>query len=231
MIKKLRFSYDVIKALLLNNRDIIGVFVHTFPNSPKIQQRISFSDLETLQFELALNLRDAVGLPFWDALMLTYKDRKHFSTKILDSALLHQSKKEKTFIDVKTFFQEEFELKLRGDINYAFNSEVVLSNGSRGHILMLDFQIPQNAVNQKIAEHLIRCLDIQDGFLFNSGRSYHYLGKRIVDELSMIRFLSTALFFTPLIDKMWIAHQLIDRSCSLRITKKDDKYPHLIKEL
>ncbi|WP_460432036.1 primase 1D-like protein [Arachidicoccus ginsenosidivorans] len=46
------------------------------------------------------------------------------------------------------------------------------------------------------------------------------------DELHEILYRS--LFYSPIINKYWITHQLLEVSCSLRVTKKDKRFPEVI---
>ncbi len=63
-------------------------------------------------------------------------------------------------------------------------------------------------------------MGVGGGFLLQSGESYHFYGKGLLDDRALVRFLGQALLLAPVIDRAWIAHQLIEGASALRISKK-----------
>ena len=62
----------------------------------------------------------------------------------------------------------------------------------------------------------------QPGALLSSGKSYHFYGANLLTDEDLRIFLGRALLFAPITDKTWIAHQLIEGSCALRISSRKD---------
>ena len=93
---------------------------------------------------------------------------------------------------------------------------------------MLDFHIPVSECNLRIVKDVLFELNVVSGYLLNSGESYHFIGDYSINEESLLDFLANALFFAPIIDRAWIGHQILERSCSLRIDKKHGVYPEVI---
>lgn len=58
------------------------------------------------------------------------------------------------------------------------------------------------------------------GAIINSGNSYHFIGCDLVNEAELVDFLAKGLLYGPITDTRWIAHQIIERSCTLRVGKK-----------
>ena len=66
------------------------------------------------------------------------------------------------------------------------------------------------------------------GFILNSGNSYHYISKKLTTENGLLDFLGRAILYGPLTDVRWIAHQIIERSFTLRIGMKNGTLPFLV---
>ena len=113
------------------------------------------------------------------------------------------------------------------------NSRVALEGGESKHIPMLDFHFPVSRANEEVALFIIRNLDVMGGYLLDSGKSYHFYGKSLLTDDELPVFLGRALQFCPIIDRAWVAHQLIERSCGLRISQKPDggQVPVLVQDV
>ena len=223
-------TLEVIKEIVGNTSDISGIYIHSFPTAPKLENRLSFNAIEKEHYESALKLRAEHNVPFWDALMLSFYNKEQFSIRILDSVLNSHAKREKQFVSRETLLNTEFLEKLQfGSENYAISSQLETKDGNRRHLLLLDFHIPETENNQLIVEKVLELLGVKKGYLLRSGKSYHFIGSDLITTYGLISFISRCLFFTPIVDKSWIAHQLIEKSCSLRFTEKKGLYPSVIK--
>jgi hypothetical protein len=231
MVKDTYISFELFKDLVCENKMIKGIYIHSYPDAPQLQERIKFSKVESLQFNEAIKIRDNTMLPFWDSLMLSYHNREEFSKEILRGALLHNFKRDKYFVEREHFINTHLDEFLSNNINFAVNSEVITVNNERKHLILLDFHIQESKRNQRVVESVLEAMSLNDGYLLRSGKSYHFIGMNLINEYELINILGKSLFFAPIIDKAWVAHQLIERSCSLRITKKHGIYPTVIKEI
>lgn len=222
-------TIDILNDLLLENTEILDFTFCVFPKQKLLQNNLKFGEIEDCHFREALKIRDEFHLPFWDSMMLTYFDKSITSNKILDSALRHNSPYEK-FIS-HDLAKLKHESSLTTDSVLAVNSAVLMKNGKCNHILLLDFHIPISESNSKQVIKVLKCLGLNSGFVLESGESYHYVGKEIISYETLVEKLIKSLFFSPIIDRTWVAHQLIEKSCSLRIGYKHNVEPKLIYEL
>ena len=74
-------------------------------------------------------------------------------------------------------------------------------------------------------------LDVGHGFLLNSGKSYHFIGTSMVAESALYGLMGRLIMFNPIVDKSWVAHQLVEGYCALRVTEKDGGIPGVIREV
>jgi hypothetical protein len=225
---KIFTTVEVIKMILADHPTIKGMYFHPFVSSPKLQSRISLNSIDNAHFGDAMALRNRYSLPFWDSIMLSFYDKKHISKKILSSVLYH-SKRNKVGIPRQYILDDELKEILSLGINYAVNSRVITGGTKKYHIPLLDFKIPESKENQIVVENVLSLLSLNSGYILVSGKSYHFIGSSLITEDELISLLAKAILFSPIIDKNWLAHQLIDRSCSLRFTSKYGILPRLIK--
>jgi hypothetical protein len=223
-------TIDIIKKIVTQDEYITGIYIHSFPNAPGLEKKIKFTDVESTHYKAALKLRDKSHVPFWDALMLSFYNKSEFSDRILENVLNSHAKRDKQLISREDVLNGSVLEKLQnGSANFAINSQIQTKDGKQRHLLLLDFHIPENENNQVIVEKVLELLKLKKGYLLKSGRSYHFIGIEAISTYKLISLISKGLFFTPIIDKSWIAHQLIDKSCSIRFTKKRKVLPTLIK--
>lgn len=211
-------TIDVLKAIIKTDETIEAFSFHTFPEQSLVQDRISnWSVKEQTMFDFAIGFREKYRLPFWDSLMLGSFNNENYSEKLLDIALHHNEIKDLTFVPITDF------TNYVGTINnkrLAVNSQVKMKDGSIKHLPLLDFHIPVSELNQNIVYKVCANLNLK-GYILNSGESYHYIGLTPVEWDNLYMILSKALLFCPIIDRAWVSHQLQEKSCSLRVDKKN----------
>jgi hypothetical protein len=121
-----------------------------------------------------------------------------------------------------SFSQELREITAEADEHrvITLSSRVVAKNTeSSGHLQMLDFRIRPNEENEQLAVDIIRRV-VEGGILLNSGNSYHFYGYRLMrTDAELSSFLGRVSLFAPFIDQRWVAHQLIEGACALRVSK------------
>lgn len=222
-------TIDILKNLLHENADILDFTFCVFPKQKLLQDNLKFEEIEDYHLREALKIRDEHHLPFWDSMMLTYFDKSSTSDKILESALRHNSPNK--IIISHDLAQLKQESLLMNDSVLAVNSTVLMKNGEYKHIFLLDFHIPISEFNRNQVIKVLKCLGLNSGFVLESGESYHYVGKEIISYETLVELLIKSLFFSPIIDRTWVAHQLIEKSCSLRIGFKHNVEPKLIYDL
>jgi len=216
---------DLVNYIVKNCDNIKGIYIHSYPDAQQLQERISFNKLERRHYTNALKLRDEHNVPFWDALMLSFYNKKEFSSEILNNVLTTHAKRILENMAREDILNGKLAKFSKSADNYAINSRVETYDNKVRHLLLLDFHIPVSEGNQEVVEIVLKNLEVGAGFLLVSGKSYHFLGRDLISPAALTRFLGKCLFFSPIIDKSWIGHQLIDRSCSLRFTKKNGVFP------
>lgn len=222
-------SIDVIKYIGDIHEEIESFYFFPLQKQWLLQDRIVLDEKATAQMTKALQIRESLKLPFWDCMMLSSFCNPNYSETVFDAALCHRNCE--SLIEVKNDSQLILRLAQLREGNYAWNSLVKLKNGDKKHILMLDFHIPIADINLPVVKSVLRRLEFTKGMIINSGESFHAISTYFVDEEIMINTLQKALFFSPIIDRLWVAHQMINKSCSLRIGRKHGLIPEVMVEI
>jgi hypothetical protein len=163
------------------------------------------------------------GLPLWDSVMLRLTRSDQISDTILSQAMVHHGIA-KTQFSVRSdgFAREIRELSenIPPGRMLAMCSEVQLKTGPTKHIPMIDFRCPVSPHSLQLASKIAKLIDVGKGFIVETDRSYHFYGAELLTGQEWSQFLGRALQFSPIVDRAWIAHQLIDLSCNLRIAPR-----------
>lgn len=220
---------DIINYFASQHKELAILKFNTFSAYDLLQERVNLEGELKVVFEKALELREQTDLPFWDSFNVSIFDTRFNNFDFFNEIKFHNSP-EHTY-SISKIAVSEFLLKHQKSDKYlTFSSEVILLDGSVKHFPLFDFHIPVSDKNEAICEAVLGALGLK-GFLLNSGKSYHFYGINLIDEPSLINLLSRSLLFAPIIDRSWIAHQLIERKCSLRISKKYSCLPFKIKDI
>jgi hypothetical protein len=171
----------------------------------------------------ARQLRDEYGVPFWMSMILTANRRQQeVPPSILEASGFHQSMDNTTFrstniIGLSVQSLLELSNNLAPGRMLTFRSKVTLVDNTPAHFPMLDFRIRPTTDNLKSAIGVAKQLGVR-GVILDSGRSYHFYGNDLITPDQLRVFLATASLFTPIVDYRWIAHQLIEGTCALRVS-------------
>lgn len=172
-------------------------------------------------------LSDNNGLPFWDAALLVSSNSKEWNRDLISFANHHNPIKDDFWIDANRVAS----LNEGDNENIGINSLVESENGIFSHIPMLDFHLSISENGKDLVKNVINQIGFTSGYIINSGKSYHFIGDVLITETQLIDFLSKSILFGPITDTRWIAHQLLERSCTLRIGKKNGILPFVISKL
>lgn len=145
--------------------------------------------------------------------------------------LLFFHRKNTDFVFINTESIEEVMLCDLAKDGYVLNSQVYLKNGSLAHLPLLDFNIEPGADGVALAIRAIKMLGKKNGYLLNSGSSYHYIGCEPMTVEEHRAFLHHALLLAPIVDGRWVAHQLINGSSNLRMGEKNGKIPYVVSKI
>lgn len=219
-------TLDVLATIGEKNKEIENFSFHLFPPQRLVQEKVlEWGITEQNHFDMAMKVRSEINLPFWDAIMVTAFNNPNYSQRILKAALHHNHPQSVFFIKLK----EIQSLLHNCNEKIAVCSSVLMKNKHIKHIPMLDFHIPISDTNLKIVIDVCKFLNLGAGYILNSGESYHFISLSVVSWNKLYSILSRALRFCPILDGAWISHQLEEKSCSLRIDKKNGVEPIVVK--
>lgn len=222
-------TLDVVSRIIYLNLDIEELNFVELKSSEMIQDNKIINDLAQKQIKSALEIRNKHNFSFWDCICSTFINRENYSKKLLKRVLHHNYNKDIISIHRSSF--SEIDKYLSHHKNYAILSKVKCKNKKIYHLPFIDFHCLSNSNNILLAEDIVNILQIGSGYLLNSGESFHFIGSRLIDKDEFETYLGKLLMYTPIIDKSWIAHQLIEKSCALRISYKNGLLPEVIKRI
>jgi hypothetical protein len=217
-------SSAVISGLVGSHPEISRIYVFEPSMTPLLQERFSPSTQEQEAISLGLELKRKYNLPFWEGVLLSLFHAERPSTRLLRAAA-HHNETAGNFIPIERNAVSASHLRelASGYIDHrmlAVSSRVKLRDGSNRHFPMLDFHCPVSPESLRLAQVVSEELFTGRGFILRSGDSYHFYGNGLLTESELIAFLGRALLFTPIIDRAWVAHQLLESACALRISPR-----------
>lgn len=187
---------------------------------PLIQDRNACISHKLL--EETLELRCETGLPFWDCLMSKSLSTQTDFSFVAEEALFRNSAYGKTIFIQREKLRDELP-KLcseSNDSNFAMAvcSKVKLVDGSYAQIPLFDLQCrPEHCDLSIVHTTAERILD-GSYYIVSSGKSFHLYFRELLDEVSWRNTMYRSLLLHPIIDTRYIAHQLLDGECKLRLT-------------
>lgn len=219
-------SIDVIVKILSNNPCIEALSFHEYSHSKMIQDGIEIWHTEEQEmFEYAMALKQRTGTPFWNGIMLSTFNNPNYSKQILRQALRHNPITNLVYIT-----REMVSSSLKP--TYALCSKVKINNCTEEfHLPLIDFHIPPSSLNQQVVSDVCNYLDVGPGWILNSGESYHFIGANPVTWKDLNSILCQAIVYSPIVDAIWISHQLRENSCSLRIGEKHGFVPEVVMQI
>ncbi|KUK75916.1 MAG: hypothetical protein XD93_1200 [candidate division WS6 bacterium 34_10] len=130
-------------------------------------------------------------------------------------------------------FLESLSNKFSKDVQIGLFSRVSVGYEGDKHIPMMDLEISKSRVNLKKIISRFTHLGLNDGWLLETGNSYHYYGRTLIEDDKWIsNFLSRCLLTSivnsrsdieDIVDSRYVGHSLRRGSCCLRLTTWDDK--------
>jgi len=210
-----------IEALVAARPEIKWLKLFRPGHFPPLQDVAGLSPSEHDIIESGLRLRAETGLSFWDSTLLYLSTNVVHSQNVLKHATRHNPQNSNHSIINRAECTDDTFRRLiaglgKGQI-LAISSAVGTDNGNQKHIPMLDFHCKETSTNLAVVRTVIRELGL-NGFIAASGGSYHFYGLNLVDTDELISILGKSLLFSPIVDHRWVAHQLIERACGLRIS-------------
>lgn len=217
-----RSVLDALPDLLqqtLRASDVVHLARQSVPH--RVQTRLSSNAEAQSAIARAQQRRKDHGIAFWDALLMeSVAEGESLPVSVLDAAQFHQPLMATTTMRVGDVSFEELRQTCEAlgprEI-YSFLSRVERP-GQTLHVPLLDFALPSGTeAAEHVAVQIMERLRVP-GWLFRSGRSFHFYGRVPLRLDDWHRFLGRAALFAPLVDQRWIAHQLIEGNSALRIS-------------
>lgn len=221
-------TVELLTSLVAQRDMISAVFTFSYHHPPLLQGRVDdLSKDEKAIIEKALSLRSSSSLPFWEALMLSCFGEHGDCARFLREATFHQSHRE----SLQRVSREEV---LAGRLiqlaesqpastYLSFSSLVEVDKSDYKHLPLLDFHCPESDENDRLVAEACKLLFRSSVFVLSSGESYHAVGSNIVDEAEFRMFLGRALLLAPIVDARYVAHQLMEGACALRLSCSAEK--------
>lgn len=199
----------------------------TFDFAPLIEGRGRLTPAENAAVATGLHLRKTLRLPFWEGVLLAASTGECIGGDgLLEAAAFHQTiGSRRTWLSVREVEVTRLDAMCaeaqQGGRMLAVTSAVRLADGAIQHLPMMDFHLAYSSPATALLTKLVARWGVP-GVLLRSGKSYHFYGRTLLDETALARFLGQALLYTPIVDRAWIAHQLIEQSCALRISARPE---------
>jgi len=216
---------EVILAILSRNPEISSITLFEPISLPLVQDRLKFIGEGQRLIEIALDLKHRYHLPFWDGLLVSALNTESAPLEVIQAASQHNPSRNVMRLEVNNLTSEGLRSLTRKETAVAMialSSLVDLKDGSQRHIPMVDFHCPPSKSNLELATAVANELKVGPGFLLESGRSYHFYGLELMSRSALASFLGRVLLFSPIVDRAWIAHQLIESACALRISPRGE---------
>lgn len=229
-------ALDLVCELVTRNSLVDAIYLFKPIASPPIQDNAALTEDERILIADALDLRASTCLPFWECLLQLISVRDVAAPTLLTLAKRHNRQSDTAELILRERVTVEGLVALVDSLargtTLALSSRVRCSDGVKRHIPMLDFHCRESAHNDLLVRQIAEALEIK-GYLAHSGQSYHFYGAQLISEDELIQFLSKSLLYCPVIDRAWIAHQLIERACGLRISpgKNYTGYPTIFAQV
>ena len=232
---------DVLKDIFATSDVSVMYFVRTsddldeagYASSTKAAQLRS-ALLSTKILKAAAEKCRLQSIPYGDALLSLPIAADRIALSEIAYANHHNQLKDAgklTSLDEPLDSISKLELKFKNRM-IGVKSLIKTKGGLNAHLPMIDFHCPVTSSNTQNVREIIKQLNLA-GYLINSGKSYHFIGRHHIDLCEMGKFLGRALLFTPFVDRAWVAHQLIQSYCVLRVSAqpKYDHPPRLIAQI
>jgi len=214
---------DAYANIIKNLPEIKFVSIFKYLPPKTVQLRSDLSDSDRQVISRGLKIRAQLGLPFWDSIMLVIMKDHIGSSSLLNACRYHQSSKKQDMllsrqVVLRGFLQRTVDL-CQPNESVSLISEIRLRNGRIGHIPFLDFHCPVSKRAEPLVLAVAKKIFCGSVLVLNSGHSYHAVGTTILKSTALTEFLARALLFGPIVDRAYIAHQLIEQRCALRISR------------
>lgn len=203
--------------------DVARFSLLQFNIPPQIQERAALSRRETQLIKSAAILRKQEGFCFSEILLAEALKKRVPPKGIITGLGYHQKHaKKRLWVNKKNVRQINLEQDSPSNkfLPWAISSKVRTISGAWKHIPLMDFHIAKSPYALDVVLTVGGELFGESFLILESDKSYHGVGLSLLPETQFIQFLARAILYSPIVDHAYLAHQLIEREASLRITKK-----------
>jgi hypothetical protein len=217
-------AVDFVVGLVRSKKEIESIDFVSYPVAPSFEVRLSKNDElhRESEIESLLAVIRKSKAPLW-AILASYYLQTRGVEGLAREALLHDNTGATTWTIPRRELSVEGLEEIVDDLGSAYalsaSSKVTLSDGSIGHLPMIDFRCEPSDDNLRAVTDVARAIGERSGAFLNSGNSYHYYGLNVLGERDWVAFLGKCLLFAPLVDVRYIGHRLIDGHCRLRLSR------------
>jgi hypothetical protein len=210
-------------SLAAHEPDIAALSLFYFSPPPPLEQRVALGPAEEAVLAGARDRSGRYGLPFWDAVLLCGLEAGALGGGLLD-AVAYTQPEPRSSIGVSRSQAAAGEIeRLAAAASpgrpLAIRSRFRRTGGGAAHLPLLDARCPVSPENQEAVAEIGRRLLPGGGLLLDSGRSYHLVGRTPVSTARLLELLAESLLYCPILDRVYIAHHLRRRWCSLRLSR------------
>ena len=219
------------RALILSHARIQSATLFQYDAPPSMQDRIEIAQAESMLIERANRMRKGTGIPFWEAIFATCAVEERCTESILEATFFHNGQGSPQYV-----FRDEIERGTMEAIAQATTRTVALGSklndakGTLGHLNFLDFHCEVSAGNGLVVREVCRKVMPRGFLILDSGGSYHACTATLLSSEERICALAMSLLASPIVDARYVAHQLLQDSSSIRISRggKCGKVPIVI---
>lgn len=205
--------------IILSHDGVEACAICHYKTAPLLQERIQRDAFEERIIVSALKLHRETQIPFWHAVFISCLNEGGCTGPLLDAAGLHCG-----LGDTERISSDQIQAGMLsrvaapGHANVGIGSEVRFRNGDALHLAVLDFRCPLSPANTQIVAAICRRL-MPNGFMvLDSGDCYHGCGFALSTGSERVSFLARSLFYSPIVDSAYVAHQLLQSMSSIRIS-------------
>jgi hypothetical protein len=207
------------RELMIRYAGLATVKVCHYATPPMLQERIEITELEQQIIDQAMTIRSDAQIPFWEALFAACLRSGQHPDSLLDAAGFHNGPGKLITVSADAIKEGRLsEMASEGQRNVGITSALTFTNSEVHHLPLMDFHCDLSQTNTEIVASVCRRIMPQGFLLLDSGDSYHACGVALMSATERIEFLGRSLFFAPIVDSAYVAHQLLQPMSSIRIS-------------
>jgi hypothetical protein len=212
-------AVDVFTTVAGFTKDAESFLVEWYVAPPDVTERVA--DRPQLRSAIQDATAEPARLHFWDTFLYHAAERGIASEDVIAfseyrnipaSAPVRLSRRDILANRLRHLAEQELHSRLN------LLSKVRLRSGGTAHVAMLDFVGSVSDETPRLLLAIAKRLLPEGGFLLRSDRSFHLLGRTLVSSRRRSRLHADSLFYCPLVDRMYLAHQVRRGVSSLRVS-------------